>query len=123
MKIFLRSVDGVKKAENSKIATSQENNNDESIFNFENNSNRFKGQKNNKAQTEKTDMQQLNEDAVYLAELWQAVQDNEPWAFEEAKKLQVAASPEKSDNSQAAQLLRSNNELAQAIKDSIGAGI
>ena len=73
----------------------------------------------NKADTkdaQKTDTQQLNEDAMWLAELYQGLQNGEQWAVNEAKKLQVAAAPDKNDNSSNAQLLRSNNELASAIK-------
>ncbi len=64
---------------------------------------------------EKSDKQQLVEDSVWLAELWEGLQIGEPWAIEEAKKLSVADDPDKDDKSENAQLLRSNNELARAI--------
>ena len=64
----------------------------------------------------KSDAQQLTEDSMWLAELYQGVQNGEPWALQAARDLQVADSPDKNDNSTNAQLLRSNNELATAIK-------
>ena len=43
---------------------------------------------------EKSDQQQLNEDAVWLAQLYQGLQDGEPWAIEEAEKLEIADDPD-----------------------------
>ena len=80
-------------------------NQEDKAFKIDENSNQYK-----------SDAQQLNEDALWLSELYQGVQAGEDWAIEEAKKLQVAAAPDKNDNSSNAQLLRSNNDLASAIK-------
>ena len=67
----------------------------------------------------KSDGVQLNKDAVWLAELYQGIQNGEEWAIKEAKNLQVAEAPADNDNSSNAQLLRSNNELASAIKNMV----
>ena len=104
------------------IGKQNENVNDASIFGIKNNEDSLMQisddlfQIDENSQEYKTDTQQLNEDAVWLAELYQGVQDGEEWAMEEAKNLQIAAAPEANDNSSNAQLLKSNNELAAAIK-------
>ena len=63
----------------------------------------------------KSDAQQLTEDALYLKEIWDGLEQGEQWAIDIAKNLTVAQDPDKNDTSSNANLLRSNNELAAAI--------